>query len=300
LASQSSITVVQAFGLLLAGIWTVAVWAWCGGAITRSAALQLALGRPDHLGKTMRFAAKKWRSFFTAPLVPLGGAILVAVPIAIVGLLLRTNLTTLLAALLWPLLLIGGFLIALLLLGLIFGWPLLWANLGTEGIDAFDAVSRMYNYVFQRPLHYLFYVLVAGGLGCLGWVVVWYFVGGVLAATDWAVSWGAGADNVNLLTTGTREGFVPTVGNLGAGLIWFWCQGVRLLGMGFLISYFWTASAAIYSLLRRSVDGTTLDEVAPEEEDAEEPAPLPPVRADSAGAPILDDGQKQEEKPAEA
>ena len=59
---------------------------------------------------------------------------------------------------------------ALLLLGLAFGWPLMWATISTEGTDSFDALSRSYAYVFQRPLRYLFYVVVraysAGWAGC--------------------------------------------------------------------------------------------------------------------------------------
>jgi len=33
--------------------------------------------------------------------------------------------------------------------------------------DSFDALSRSYAYVFQRPLHYLFYALVAAVFGAL-------------------------------------------------------------------------------------------------------------------------------------
>ena len=49
---------------------------------------------------------------------------------------------------------------AVLLLGLIFGWPLMFSTISTEGTDAFDAISRSYAYVFQRPFHYLFYTIL--------------------------------------------------------------------------------------------------------------------------------------------
>ena len=66
---------------------------------------------------------------------------------------------------------LAGLLMALLLLGLLFGWPLMWGTISTEGTDSFDALSRSYAYLFQRPLHYLFYALVAA-IGWLGWILV--------------------------------------------------------------------------------------------------------------------------------
>ena len=38
------------------------------------------------------------------------------------------------------------------------------------------------------------------------------------------------------------------------------------MGVGYLFSYFWTASTAIYYLLRRDIDATEMDEVYIEEE----------------------------------
>jgi hypothetical protein len=76
-------------------------------------------------------------------------------------------------------------------------------------------------------------------------------------------------------------------------LIHFWVQCVRILGIGFLFSYFWTTSSAIYYLLRYGVDATEMDEIVPEQE--EEPSALPPIHADSAGAPVVEDGQKRKE-----
>ena len=81
---------------------------------------------------------------------------------------------------------------ALLLLGLLFGWPLMWATISAEGTDSFDALSRSYAYVFQRPLHYLFYALVAGVIGWLGWLLVQNFAAGVVWMGYWAAGWGSG------------------------------------------------------------------------------------------------------------
>src|SRR5262249_37733350 len=58
------------------------------------------------------------------------------------------------------------------LVGLI-GWPMIHATLSTEGSDSFDALSRSYSYVYQKPWHYLWYALVALTYGA----VVVFFVG---------------------------------------------------------------------------------------------------------------------------
>ena len=68
----------------------------------------------------------------------------------------------------------------------------MWATISSEGTDSFDAISRSYAYAFQRPLHYLFYALVAVVLGVLGWLLVSNFAAGVVYITYWAASWSAG------------------------------------------------------------------------------------------------------------
>ena len=181
--------------LVLCGLWSLAIWAFFGAAISRIAAVQL--GCDERVGwmPALRFACAKWRSYFAAPLVPAIGCGAIGLCIFIPGLLLNFNIGVLLVGLfLWPLLLLAGLAIAVLLLGLVLGWPLMWGTISTEGTDSFDALSRSYNYVFQRPLHYLFYALVAVVLGALGWVLVQGFASGVVGLTYQTAGWGAGSE----------------------------------------------------------------------------------------------------------
>jgi len=272
--------------LFLCGLWALAVWAFFGGAISRAASIELATGDRAKLFRSLNFAASKWASYFAAPLIPLVGAILIALPLALGGLFLYWGgVGTFLAGLGWPLALLGGFLMALLLLGLVFGWPLFWANLSTEGVDSFDAVGRTYDYVYHRPLNYLFYAIVAALIGALGWLVVANFFEGIVGATYWAVSWGS--TETEVLAVAQAAPTLGPVEKAGAWLIRFWVQCVKFLGVGFLYSYIWVAGSAIYLLLRRDVDATEMDEVLPEEEVEQQPAPLPDVTSDAAGAPAV-------------
>lgn len=277
--------------LVLSGLWSVAVWAFFGGAITRIAAVQLASDERVGWGAAFRHARSKWLSYFFAPLVPLMGILLAAIPVFLLGLLLRLDIGVLLVALVWPLLLIAGLLMAMLLLGLIFGWPLMWATISVEGTDSFDALSRSYAYVFQRPLHYLFYAVVAGLLGALGWLLVSNFaaaiVGLTYSAAGWAAGWDGDLPRIQSIIDGSEA--LGGIGGAGATLIHFWTGCVKLLAVGFLFGYFWTASTAIYFLLRRDVDATEMDEVFLDEDESEEKYGLPPITTDEAGAPVVND-----------
>ncbi len=244
------------------------------------------------------FARSKWWAYFTAPLFPLLVSLLAAIPIALVGLLLRFELGMFLAGLFWFVTLLDGFFLAVLLLGLFFGWPLMWATISVEGTDSFDALSRSYAYTFQRPLQYLAYFLLTALLGALGMLVVGLFAWGTIVLTGWAASWLAGAQLAQAtiaghaglgssvgglgLASGTgAAGDLGSLGQAGLGLIGFWNNVAVTLAASFALSYFWTSTTAIYFLLRRHVDATELDEVyLPEER---EPYGLPPLETDAAG-----------------
>jgi len=113
-----------------------------------------------------------------------------------------------LGGILWPLVLLAGFVMAVLLLGLLFGWPLMWAAISAEGTDAFDALSRSYAYVFQRPLNYLFYAFVAGVIGWLGWLFVENFAAAIIWMAYWAAGWGCGNELLNSIQRHVGNGDV--------------------------------------------------------------------------------------------
>lgn len=264
--------------MLLCALWVVAVWSLFGGALTRLAAVQLTRGEAIGSREALGYARGKWFSYFASPWMPLIGVLIITVPSAILGLLLRVDVGMLLVGIIWPLLLVGGLLMAIFLLGLIFGWPLMWGAISTEGTDSFDALSRSYSYVYQRPLHYLFYAVVAALLGILGAMLAYWFADAVIHLTLWAVSWGSGPERLSDVVL-AGPGQLSEVGNAGAVLIRFWLGCVKLVALAFAYSYFWNASTAIYLLLRYHVDGTEMDEVyvadRPPESEPPEPSELP-------------------------
>lgn len=266
--------------LLLASLCTLAVWAFFGAAIVRIAAVQLTTGQRLPLGLALRHAGRKWTSYFGAPLFPLGGVLLITVFLSLLGLLLRFDASAVLTAMIWPLALAGGLIVTLLLVGLAFGWPLMWPAIGVQSSDSYDAISRSYSYVFQRPLHYLFYAWVAAALGTLAWLVASNLAHWVIEWTYWAASWGAGWERIQTLVSGGDLGG----GGLVAGaMLNFWTSFVLVIGWAFLCGFFWVSATAIYLLLRHDVDGNELDDVVFEDERLDPAYSVPSLHAEDGG-----------------
>ncbi len=255
--------------LLLGTLWMLLVWGFFGGAITRMAVVKLGREEQIGLGEALRHAAGRWLSYISSPLFPLVGVVLIALPLVLIGLLMRTSGGVLLAGVFWFLFLLGGLSITILLLGLMFGWPLMWGVISSEEQgDAFDAFSRSYSYTFQRPLHYLFYAFLATFFGALAWLLVFHFSEAVLSFSRLPAQLVVGSERWSELSSAiANPGFRWEPVCFGASLIAVWEGLVRTIAAAFGYSFFFCLAAAIYLLLRRDVDQTEFDEVYVERED---------------------------------
>jgi hypothetical protein len=298
------ITILPFFLLLLLALWALVVWSLFGSAITRIAAVALARG--DWLGfwGGLAHGMRRWPLYFGSPAIPLVGAIAIAVFLLIGGALAHPALgafgdaMVFVGGLFWPLALLAGFIMALLLVGLAVGWPLMWATISVEATDPFDALSRSYSYAFHRPIRYLFYIVVAAVLGLLGWYLVSLFYRLIIDLSYWGLSWGATTERTEAIDdqltawwTGTeseasREA-TPGAFRNGAIIIGFWHACLKTLAVGFIYSYFWSAATAIYYVLRKDEDGTEMNEVT--YEDPAEARGLPPLMTDTMGVPGVSD-----------
>jgi hypothetical protein len=283
--------------LLLCGIWELFVWGLIGGAITRIAALKFTRDEAPGLVAALRHAASKMPSYSLPPLVALGGAAVFAVQLALLGLLMNWNVIAFLAALAWPFVLMLGLLMAILLIGALIGWPLMWATISVEGTDAFDALSRSYAYTYQRPWRLLWYVLVVAVLAVVSMFVVKLFAATAIALGDWSVDWGLDAytmtevvrpadapadeaiDFPPPVAPDAPDGGLPrpaetesSAGNAPDGepgmllrgarrAIGFWKSLMAALAAGYQAGFLWVAAVGVYLLLRRDIDGVQTSEV---------------------------------------
>jgi hypothetical protein len=264
----------------------LAIWSLIGGGLCRMAAMEATLDQRISIGRALTFSKGKWREFFLAPLIPL-------VFVGIVGLLLWIGglgtaipvVGEIVGPLLFPLALLGGFVIALVVVGATGGAALMWPTIAVEGSDSFDAISRSFSYIYNRPWRSIFYGLVLLVYGSLCYVFLRFFVWLLLICTHVFVSWGVGifADRpaagpgMNKLDVMWAQ---PTFENLrpqfeminlsraepfGAAVIWIFVSLVVVALHAFVISFLLNGFTWVYLLLRRVVDATDLEDVYTEE-----------------------------------
>jgi len=254
------------FGAIARLSWFALVWAIFGTAITRHVALKLIGEDAPGLVDAIFYGTRKWVSAFNAVAFVLLGIVALAVPGAVLGLLMRTDIGLALAGAIWPLVLIGAIVLAILAVGLLAGWPLMVAAVGVERGDSFQAISTAFSYLYQRPLHYAFYGLIALLVALPSLAAAGVFADATGTLAMWAASFGMGHDR----TAAVMEG-VAAAGNTAASAPWgaraigFWMRGLQWLLSSFGWGYFWAIATAGYLLLRQDVDGTEFDEVVLEE-----------------------------------
>lgn len=247
-------TVAQAAVASARILWFVLAWALFGTAITRHAAVTM-IGEesPGFLGG-LRFGISRWPSSFNSVAFVLLGIAVLSLPGAFLGLLMRADWGLAIAGVVWPLVLAGALVLAILVVGLIAGWPLMVAAVGVERGDSFQAISTAFSYLYQRPLHYIFYACVAAVVFLPALFAAALFADATTTLAYWATSFGMGHDRTSsLLAAGD--------GSFGLRAIRFWHDGIETLLASFAWGYFWAIATAAYMLLRRDVDGTELDEV---------------------------------------
>ncbi|MBW3539193.1 MAG: hypothetical protein KY476_02890 [Planctomycetes bacterium] len=257
-------------------LWAIIVWSLFGGAIARMAAVEFARDERVALWAALRFAGGRFLSYLSAPLLPIAGVAALWLLCLVGGLLGRLPwVGEGVVGLFWFVPLAIGFVMALIVVGVALGWPLMSATISVEGTDAFDGFSRSYSYLYGRPGYFAWLVLVALVFGALAFLVVKLFATMTVFLAGWGVSDGMGLENLGVLvSTSIADLLDPdrleknTRGwiNFGRPLAMFWIHVVVLLAIGYGAAFFWTAATALYLLLRYSEDAVELDEVHLEHE----------------------------------
>lgn len=250
-------------------LFALALWSLLGGAIARIAAVQFATRQGLTTRSAVSYALAHFASAFGAPLLPLvfiAFLWLVAAAIGLVGRLPAVG--PVIAGALWFLPLLVGLALAVILLVIAVGWPLMIATISAEGTDAFDGLSRAYDYLLNRTWYALWLVALTVFYGA----AVIFLVSAVAHAGVHLAWWGAGsglgdqslselmpADPPDLLAD--PSGIDPRTATVGGALATGWVRILSWFVWGFVISFFWTAVTIMYFLLRLSLDAKPLDDV---------------------------------------
>ena len=258
-----------------------------GGALCRRAALKFSQDQQIGIIESLVFSLKRFKVFITAPLTPV--AIIFCLGFIIVFLFgLIANIPfagEFMVIFFLPLQLLAGGIMTYLLVGAVAGFALMFPSIAYDGADSFDAMNRSLGYIYGKPLRLAFYGIIATVYGMICYMFVRLFAFLMLVLTRYFLEIAIFTDNhthvtskldaiwpnpqfMNLLGT---PGLVET--NWSEGGSGFIIKLILLLISGvvisFAVSYYFSVSTIIYSLMRKQVDNTDIQEVYLEEDNSE-------------------------------
>lgn len=267
-------------------LWALTVWSLIGGALCRMNALQFATRRRIGVWAALKFSRRQLLGYLVAPLLPLSAVLILLGFNWLLGYVaaLAPAVGDVALGIGWGLVLFCGFLMAMLLLGIVTGWPLMIASISTEDSDGFDGLSRAFGYLFDRPWHAALFGFFSLPIFAASRIVVAILIGLTVSLAAHAVERGSGselmhwstrtidfrranlrspaghvADDLDATLTGTRR--FNWSGSTSERATIAWTCIPALLYVGFGPSFFWSATTVSYFLLRKSDDGTPLDSV---------------------------------------
>jgi hypothetical protein len=244
-------------------------------------------------------------TFVAAPLTPFVILLIAGMGLAVVSLVGAIPFVgEIIAGLLFFISLAVGFVLMLVLMGILAGYNLIFPTIAAEGTDTFDAMSRSFAYVYARPWRLAFYSLVILVYGAITVLFVSFAVFLLLLLTHTFAGLGVNAFG---LANGAYSGEskmdtlwpAPQFGHLSPMTNWYamsWSESVGaffmhiwvflLIGLigAYVVSFYHSSHTILYFLLRRSVEGQSLTDVYKEEPVPETRAPATPA-AETAAAP---------------
>lgn len=268
----------------------LAVMSVSGGALCRIAALQFAQGEKPGLTESLRFSISRFTSFFPAPLTPIGIIAFMGFFIFLLGLAGNIpRVGELLVGLGMPWALLLGCLTAVIAVGAVVGFGLMFPAVAYDGSDCFDSISRSFSYVYAQPARMAIYTVIAAVYGAICYIVIRFFVFLMLWITHCFLRLGVWTDGetegVNKLTAiwpgpefenllGFARPLTASWTELWASrLVYFFVLIVIGLMVSFLISFYFCANTVIYSLMRNRVDNTALEDICTHFDEAEADLP---------------------------
>ena len=270
------------------------VLAMASGILTRMSASQVCANRSTSMRSATSFVAERWAWYLLTPLMPAILIAVIGVVLALAGLLLF-NLPGLdvVGSVGYGLLLALGFIVAVVALLLLFAVFLMPLALSVEGSDGFDAIARSFNYILFRPWQFAVYLLASVAYLVAVYVLVGAVASLTIDAAGYFVEFGAmtGTDESDFADQTRFESIVAgdpndvggTVG-VGSWIVARWLELVSAIVTAILFSTLCCLQTQAYVLMRRSADGTPMDQCEGSEQGDELWAEKPAEQAEGDDA----------------
>jgi hypothetical protein len=295
--------------LVLYGLVFLVTAAFSGAVICRLTALEFAgVDRPP-LAEVFGFARRKFFTFLAAPLTPFVILLVAGLALSAVSLVGAIPVIgEILAGLLFFISLAVGFVLMLILMGILAGYNLIFPTIAAEGTDTFDAMSRSFAYVYARPWRLAFYTAIMLMYGTITILFVSFAVYLILTLTHFFAGLGinffgaaygsySGQSKLDTLWPSPEFGHLAAPVNwwamswseyIGAIFMHFWV--FLLIGVigAYVVSFYYSSHTILYFLLRRSVEGQSLTDVYKEELPPAPPSPPAVPAAAEAVTPAVD------------
>lgn len=249
-------------------IWSLLIWGYFGAVLTRLAAVEFVTNARTSVREAVRFSFKNYLSYLLPAFICICAGLFFWFASVMVGLLgMIPVVGEYLLGIAWGVPLLLSFLLGLLLLGAMSGWPLSFTTVSVEGTDGFDGFSRPFSYIFSRPLRYALYVLAVLVMS----MILFVFFEAFIAFVNHLAINSSLPQNKNI-PIDTQNIFNQ-----------FWQHLLGWSVVAFQVSFFWSAATVVYFLMRKADDGVSLDEIydPAKEEEATTTLPLTGVAASS-------------------
>jgi hypothetical protein len=250
------------------------IFVFIGGAISRCAALEFAKSERPGLFEAAGYATQNYRSFLTAPLLPLGLVGVFAFVVILLGMVAAIPYAgELLMVLLFGFVLFFGFLVTLMVLGTVSGGLLLFPSIAYEKTTGPDSIGRAFNYVLHCPTWMFYYVLTSGILGTFFYLVLRLLMflairltyslllaGMVIVKQSekleriWPEPKLLSFLTIPSASTGWSE-------SIASGVIYLFMLGIVGILLSYIVSYFFSSATVIYALMRKKVDKIEAEQI---------------------------------------
>lgn len=271
-------------------IWFTLSFAVVGGILARRALVELGQETIASWGESIQLVVSRWLSILWATGMHLVGLFALVLPVLLFGVLGRLGD---IGATIGGILLIASFPLVFgigrIALSLFLCLPVSVCAIAAEKrADAFEGFSRSNAYVFQRPFVLVLCALVIYLAGVIGEQIVYWTL-----TLGWKI-----VSSLHVFAASSND---VTAHYLNSG---DWLVGQ--LFKAYWFSLFWAGAAAVYLILRKSVDHTEMDELDSIESEVAATLPeipdSPPEKADAKSeaddqSPAADQAENSSDSP---